>query len=121
MFVQAISPPSVAKEAEEEKNSHLKGIRVKMQGDLKNVQIFASAGFIWWLCQYLCNRSTFLLQVVASQGTAMLLLFSLWTKGSKMLAHNVSYISSTHAGLVHDITHTHYALLKTIAFTAMFS
>lgn len=44
MFVQAISHPSVAKEAEEEKNSHLKGIRVKMQGDLKKC---ANISFCW--------------------------------------------------------------------------
>ena len=31
--------------------------------NVENVQIFPSATFRRWFCEYLCNRSTFMLQV----------------------------------------------------------
>ena len=37
----------------------------------ENLQIFPFAGFIWWFCQYLCERSTFLLWSLAAQGAAI--------------------------------------------------
>ena len=36
------------------------------------MNIFPSAGFVWFFYKYLCNRNPFLLQTEAPQGAAML-------------------------------------------------
>lgn len=37
------------------------------------MNIFPSAGFVWFFYKYLCNRNPFLLQTEAPQGAAMLI------------------------------------------------
>ena len=51
------------------------GLHVKMQAGLKNikeVEIFPPTGFVWWFCQYLCRKNTFLLWIWVPRGATIL-------------------------------------------------
>ena len=68
----------------------------------ENVKIFLTAGFTWWIYQYLYKRST-MVWIWATQDTVMLVC-SLPIKSRKRLAHDTLYVFASCADLVYDTT-----------------
>ena len=67
-------------------------------------KIFLSAGFIWWIYQYLYKRSTMpMIWIWATQGTVMVVSF-LPVKSRKRLAHDTLNVFASRADLVYDTT-----------------
>ena len=77
-----------------------RGRQVKTLGGLKTEKICSCTDIKWWFCQYLCNRSDFLLRIWAVKD-AVILVHSLPMKSRKRLACVIIDTSDTH-----DITDT---------------
>ena len=73
--------------------------------NIASVQIFLFIHFEWLLNQYSWSRNTFLLQVWAPWGVA-LLVHCLPLKSRTRLACDVIHASATYDDLVHDVTYT---------------
>lgn len=77
-------------------------LRCKPVWKCKN--IFLSAGFLWWIYQYLYKRSTMpVVWIWATQGTVMVVSF-LPVKSRKRLAHDTLNVFASCADLVYDTT-----------------
>ena len=87
--------------------------QTQLPEDKDHVQIFPSVGFAWLLCQYLCSRSVFLLQIWALQGANTLVhLLYQWRAEKGWL----KYTSVTCSGCIRNVTD----LVKTAALKTGF-